>query len=302
MSDRHQQLIEQYNKLFATTETRIIERINRALAVSYWQLAKDLKRKYPSVKENTNLLPIYRAELLLSQMKNLLDLTGNTNQYQRIFEDLLQTSNELGLNLAQELIRITDQDFVMATASIPLEQVKYAAEEQTRYLSRYGTEFANNASAVVEQGIIQGWGVKKLEKALQAQLGVTKVRAEMIARTASVSAGNAAAIQQYQENNMDGFIWVATVDDRVCGTCATRNGNAYRLNETRPPIHPRGRCYSTPFKFDWLNKGLIDRDWYAKFRADGIAEVEKQGKKLNYGVGGFEKGNREQPPEAIWTP
>lgn len=297
-----QRLIERYNKIFESSESRIIERINRSLAISFREMEKELRRKYPQVQADTNLLPHQRKLLLMAEMKDLLNLTGNTN-YQQIFEDLLQVSNTQGVNLATELMNATEADFTRATAKIPLEQVKFAAEEQTKYLARYGEEFADKASAVVEQGLIQGWGIGKVQTALMGQLGVTKVRAEMIARTASVSAGNAAAIQQYKENGVEGFIWVSTVDDRQCPACATRNGNAYKITDFRPPLHVRGRCYTTPFKKSWLDKGLIDKQWYAKQQAEGLAELEKAGLKPNYGLGAFEKSNGyTEPAKPIWTP
>lgn len=299
---KQQRLIERYNDILNEAEDRIIDRINRSLAASFQNLMTEIRKKYPQVQANTNLFPHQRKLLLLAEMKDLVNLIEG-GRYQGAFEELLQLANQEGITLATELMNAIEADFTRAVASIPLEAVRFAAEEQTRYLNRYGEEFANKTSAIVEQGLIQGWGVPRLQDAMMGQLGITKIRAEMISRTASVSAGNAAMISQYQRNNMDGFIWVATVDRRVCGFCAARNGQAYDFKAFRPPLHPRDRCFTTPYKESWAKKGLIDKNWYRKFRADGIEELRKQDLQPNYGVSSFERlAGITQAPTSIWKP
>lgn len=299
---KQQRLIERYDTILNEAEDRIIQRINRSLAASFKNLMQELQAKYPQVKADYNLFPYQRKLLLLAEMKELINIIQGGG-YQAAFEELLQLANQEGITLATELMNAIEADFTRAVASIPLEAVRFAAEEQTRYLNRYGEDFANTTSAIVEQGLIQGWGVPRLESALMGQLGVTKMRAEMIARTASVSAGNAAMIQQYQKNNMDGFIWVATVDRRVCPLCAARNGQAYDFKAFRPPLHPRDRCFTTPYKESWVKKGLIDKSWYKKIRADGMEEIRKQDLTPNYGVAPFEKSaGITEAPSPIWKP
>lgn len=302
IEEKQQRLIERYNTVLNEAEDKIIQRINKSLAISFQNLVKELQKKYPQAQADKSLFPHQRKLLLLAEMKDLLTLIDGGN-YQQVFEDLLQLANQEGVSLSTELMNAVEADFTRAVASIPLEGVKFAAEEQTRYLSRYGNEFANKASAIVEQGLIQGWGVKRLETALLSQLGVTKIKAEMIARTASVSAGNGAMVAQYQKNNMDGFIWVATVDSRVCIYCAARNGQAYGFQDFRPPLHPRDRCFTTPYKESWVKKGLIDGSWYSKLRAEGLEELKKQNLQPNYGVAPFEKtAGLTQAPTPIWEP
>jgi hypothetical protein len=110
---------------------------------------------------------------------------------------------------------------VRSTATIPIEALRYGAEEQIRYLSKYGDEFASRASAAVEQGLIQGWGVSRLSSVLRQQLEVTKQRADIIARTASLSACNAATEKAFRDNGVEWVQWMATVDSRVCFPAGT---------------------------------------------------------------------------------
>ncbi|WP_013334701.1 minor capsid protein [Gloeothece verrucosa] len=297
-------LIERYNSILSQAEDRIIERINRALAEAFVQLERELRIKYPKIQENGSLTAANRKLLLLNELKGLLDIVGNTSRYSQLFEELLKTANEQGVSLAGKFSRLMEgDDFVQATAKVPIEALKYAVEEQIRYLGKYGDEFANKASAIIEQGIIQGWHPSRIAPYLRRELGVTKVRAEMIARTASLSAFNSALKQHFLANNIRFAQFQATVDDRVCPYCSARNGNVYRIEEIRIPCHPQCRCVAMPWKADWQEQGLTNDDWHRRSHEQGIAELRATGKEPNYGLSPFEKAaGLEKPPVPIWTP
>ncbi len=302
LEKKQRRLIERYNDILDEAETQTTERLNRALAASFQNLMRELRQKYPQVQGNDNLFPYQKKILLLAEMKDLLNLIEGGN-YQQALEDLMEVANQEGTTLAVELMNAIESDFARAVASIPLEAVRFAAEEQMRYLNRHGEEFANKASSVVEQGLIQGWSVPRIEKQLMQELGITKMRAQVISRTASVSAGNAAMKQQYIKHGMDGWIWVATPDSRVCPYCTARNGQAYDFKAFRPPIHPRCRCFSTPYKKAWVEKGLIDRDWYKNAREVGMVELRKAKLEPNYNPSPFERAaGIAQAPTPIWKP
>ena len=299
---KQQRLIERYNEFLSDAETRTTERINRALAASFNNLIKELRKEYPKVQGNDNLFPYQKKILLLAEMTKLLNLIKGES-YQKALEQLMLVSNRKGTSLAIELMNAIESDFARAVATIPLEAVRFAAEEQTRYLARHGEDFANKASSIIEQGLIQGWGVRRVEKSLLEQLGITKMRAQVISRTASVSAGNAAMKQQYIKHGMDGWIWVATPDNRVCPFCTARNGYAYDFKAIRPPIHPRCRCFTTPYKKDWVEKGLIDKEWYRNARKNTMTELSKGDGKPNYGPSPFERSDGlTKAPTPIWKP
>jgi SPP1 gp7 family putative phage head morphogenesis protein len=200
-------------------------------------------------------------------------------------------------------LELSGEDFVRSTATIPIEALRYGAEEQTRYLAKYGDEFASRASAAVEQGLIQGWGVSRLSSVLRQQLEVTKQRADIIARTASLSACNAATEKAFRDNGVEWVQWMATVDSRVCNFCAARNGNMYELGSTRPPIHFQDRCFIVPVKRKFFELGLVKEDWIRDFRAQGLEELKKLDRQPNYGLAPFERtAGLESPPQPVWRP
>ena len=301
-SPEHLRLIEKLNSVLDKSETRIADRINRALAVAFTQLEDELRRKYPDYQEMGGLVAYQRKLLLLDQLKELLNPTAGRD-FKRDFEELLRVADSTGIDMGRRLLEISGEDFVRSTATIPLDALRYAAEEQTRYLARYGDEFASRASAAVEQGLIQGWGVSRLSSVLRGQLEITKRRADIIARTASLSASNAAAENCFRDNGAEWVQWMATIDSRVCRYCSARNGNMYELGSTRPPIHFQDRCFIVPVKRKFFELGLVKEDWIRNHREKGLAELEKQGLKPDYGVSPFERAaGLESAPSPVWRP
>jgi SPP1 gp7 family putative phage head morphogenesis protein len=297
-------IVERYNRILAEAEDSIVQRINRSLAQNFFELERELRQKYPQLQGQGSLLAVQRKILLMHELKDLLNIANNTTEFSQLFEQLLTLANQEGISLGRELLAAMEgENFVQAVATVPMETVRYAAEEQTRYLARWGEEFASRAAAIVEMGLIQGWGTQKLVKPLMEQLGVTKIRAEMISRTATISASNTAAVAHFKANGVPWLQWVATADDRLCPTCAARNGNVYRLEDTKPPAHGRCRCFVTPIKPKYFELGLVDENWYRQFHEKGIEELKAHKKEPNHGVSPFEKGaGLTKAPKPIWTP
>jgi hypothetical protein len=219
-SPEHQSLVERFNAVLDGSESRIADRIRRALARAYAELEDELRRKYPNYQSNGSLVAYQRKLLLLNELKDLLNVAGG--DFSRDFEELLRIADATGIELGDRLLQLSGEDFVRSTATIPIEALKYAAEEQTRYLAKYGDEFAGRASGIIEQGLIQGWGVAKVAGELRKSLEVTKTRAEIIARTASLSASNAATEKAFRDNGVEWVQWMATADSRVCFPAGTR--------------------------------------------------------------------------------
>lgn len=294
------EIIERYNKILQNTEEITIKRINKALVASLLRLEDQLRLKYPKLKENNSLLPSQRAILLAAELKNLLLITGNYD-FQAEFLQLTQLATANGLKLGSLLIDVVESnDFIKATANIPLEALKYAAEEQTQRLQRWGQDFSNKATSIVEQALILGWGTDKTAKAIATEAGTTMRHAEQIARTASISASNQAVQAQFKANGVDYFQFTATNDDRVCPYCITRNMRVYELGASRPPLHVNCRCFSMPWKPQWQRLGLTKDNWAKDFRQKTLEEAKVD---PNYGPAPFEKAaGVTQAPQPYWEP
>jgi len=296
-------IIDRADKHLSGLEDSAIERVNSALESAYQALEATILRGY-SLETPGSLMARDRALVLLSQVADLLTLlnTRKADDIQQAFEDLLRGAEAQGVTLAQDLTRAIANQSLQMTANVPIEALQNQATEGMTRLRNHTNAFADKASTIVTQGLIQGWGTDKIASLLQRELGVVRHKAETIARTESLSASNAAIAATLAANDYTLFQFFATKDDRVCPFCSARNQNVYKLGESQPPLHPRCRCVMVGFKQEHLALGLIDTAWSQNFREGAIAELKAQGLEPNDGLAPFEKANGFEAPVAIWEP
>lgn len=104
-------------------------------------------------------------------------------------------------------------------------------------------------SRELADGFLAGESPRKVAKRLNDRVDkIGKHRATLLARTEIIRAHHIAAINRYEdleiENVMVKAEWVATRDGRVCAICAGRNGKIFSLQQVRAliPVHPQCRC------------------------------------------------------------
>jgi SPP1 gp7 family putative phage head morphogenesis protein len=246
-----------------------------------------------------------RQVLVLDALGGALQLLSPEDQalYQQLFEEMLTLSNEAGGTLAEQLLAAYDDDAVGATAAIPVAAVANIAAESTKRLYRYSDDFQQRAIALIGQGLVQGFGARKIQRDLQQQLGLSKGKAETIARTEVMAALNQSAAARYQQAGVEFVQWNVSPSEGLCGYCAARNQRVYRAAQVVYPLHPRDRCFLTPWKPEWQAKGLTDDAFSAEFRRKGLEQLAANGIKPNYGVSSFEKAaGLTEPPSVTWAP
>lgn len=299
-------LIDRYNRSISGLEAAVIERIDTALDSAYRELERELRQVYPRIQGQGDLLPTQRKLLLLNELGELLQVVRPEQQaeYEAMLTEALKVANQSGATLGEQLIKAFEPDAqVKSFAGIPIEALAMQAKDGTQRLYRHSEDFRNRASAVVEQGLIQGWGAAKVAGVLRSELGTTKSKAETIARTEILSSLNDAAQQTYQDNDIELVQLIATADDRLCPTCSFRNGFVYPVGKIRVPLHPRCRCYVLPFKAAWQQLGLTNDAFTQKFRQQGLTELKAKGLEPNKGLSPFEKmAKLNAPPQPVWMP
>jgi SPP1 gp7 family putative phage head morphogenesis protein len=300
-------LIERTNEILQSLEEGAITRIEAALEASYRQLERQILARYPqySSAAKPGLLATQRALLLMDELKELLPLFNAKlgAQIQQEFKQLLELASQEGISLSTELMRLQGgESFVTSTAAIPIETVAIAAEQSYRRLEKHGAEFAGKATALINQGLIQGWGPQRMIPELRRQLGITKGRAQAIARTEVMNAQNQAAQQNYQKNGIAFVQSISTRDDRTCPLCVGRTGNVYKLGTVQVPYHVLCRCFLQPWKREWMELGLTNDRWINEFKTAAIQELKASGKQPDNGLSPFEKAaGLTKPPEIEWS-
>lgn len=87
-------------------------------------------------------------------------------------------------------------------------------------------------------------------------------RALVIARTEVMDAYRraAAAMQNASSGVLNGWVWLAQLDRRTCGTCWVMHGTTHPLSEPGPQGHPQCRCTRAPEVVSWADLGFTGLD------------------------------------------
>jgi len=238
------QLLERYNAALRRSEDVSIAQLNRILDSSFNRLIRrtriQLRSGAPAADRNVSLLQEFRQ--LIPAFR-----PDRTDGYDRVLRSLLRGSERKGTTVARELLTDIAPERRRIDVSIPIEATVAAAAQARGYLRRHGEAFATTATELVAQGIAEGRPTDAITNDLRLRLGVVKSRADVIARTESLRAYNAASNQYYAANGIDLVLYYTTRDDRSCSVCAARAGRIYKRSDINVPIHPRCRCYLAPW-------------------------------------------------------
>ena len=309
MSKELASLIARTDKSLNGLEDKAIAQMNMALLNLYKDLEKQLLATYPKYTSEAQpgLLANQRSLLLFNELKTVLGQAappGFQAVIEKLYDETLSTATAEGLTLSDELMKLRGGDsFVTSTAKIPIEVVAEAAKNAADLVVGKTQEFKTEAKYLITQGLATGAGGRKIATQLRQRLGVTKGRAEAIARTEVNRAQNNAAKANYKANGLDFFQLIATADGRLCPYCGDRNGGVYRLEDLQVPIHIFCRCYAAPFSPQWEDEGLTSDKWVRDFHDEGVAILAEKGVKLNKGPTYFErKAGMTTAPKPVWSP
>lgn len=291
------QLIKNTDALVSNFESKNIKAVESAMDAAFRQLEKEFRRKWISL-ESQDLAGRDRAILLINDIQQYMQLLPSNSTVEKLYEDLVKDCNIAGIAMSGDAIA-TIQGFSAATVKPNMKAIAYQSRDSANRLRRHSEDFRLRASQVIEQGLVGGSGVGKVAEQLRRELGLTKAKAETIARTESMSAIDSASRDTYKANGIEYVQRIGTQDKRICPTCAARVGNVYPVDKAQAVIHPRDRCYMMPFAPAWVDLGLVDMKWLQNHRQESIAALGD--KAPNYGPSPFEMMAGQSAPKPFWT-
>lgn len=300
-------IIERYDRLAEDLEQETIDRLNRQLEAAYDDFESQFLRQYEGVRRMDNLLATQRRAVLMDDLRNVLQQIhpDRREEYEQRFQNIIENAYVLGPEYADAVTQAIAPGSPMRDfANLNIEAAALQARDAADRLYRYNRNFQDQASAIIEQGLIQGWSARRTTEAfLDAGLGnLTRYAAERIVRTERASAFNDAAQRRYAQNEIEGVQWITTRGD-VCPFCVARNGNVYPTGRVRVPGHPFCRCMLLPWRQEWADNGLTDQSFLDDYRSDRLAELRASGQQPNSGVTAFERAARmTSPPDTLWRP
>lgn len=268
------EILRRYEAALAGLEDKARPVFQDSLSSAFRKLENELRQKYDKLLSEADILQSQRQLLIAQELGELLQIVDPRINYEVTLQNLIENATVAGAYMAGELIQATEPGAAIAAfAGVNVEAVAFAANNAFKRLSGYGDEFATRAGGIIAEAIAQGWGVGKIVPLLRQQLGVTKVKAEMLARTETISALSGAAQQRYKDNGINYVQWI--VVRTACPLCMARNGNVYELGKVMHPGHPGDRCVLIPYKPEWQKLGLTDDAAASAYRQAVIDASDK---------------------------
>ncbi len=310
MSREFERIIERYDNAVSGLSDEVTNRIAQSIDASFRNLNRELERLYPQWEQEGSLAAIHRRLIIMEELKDLLQVIRPElqSEYETLFTETINISNRYGGRLASELIRLVEPGYpINESVTVPIEAVTAQVRDGVERLYRYNVNFKTQTSAIIEQGLIQGWGYKKVQRVLMGDgtfrsaysVSEIKGKAEMIARTEIMSSFNRAASERYVKNGFEYQQYQVSPSEALCEYCLARNGNVYRVGDVQIPLHPRCRCIWLPWSERWERLGILDTEDMQKTNERLIKELEEKGGKLKKGPTYWE---RQEGLESAPTP
>jgi SPP1 gp7 family putative phage head morphogenesis protein len=258
-----------------------------------------LRDAMPRLQQAGSISTLVRQGAIAAELGEALKFLNPSNEQaiEQLGYDVIQQAVDLGQQMAGDSLNYIGLQAPFTT--IPIGAVRNQAERFRERLVNYSNQQASQISAVVEQGLIQGWGTRKIEGQLKT-LGVSfKSNAETIARTETMSAYNGAAKSRYEQAGVAYVQWIATPAEGTCSLCYARNTKAWKTTEAPAiPAHPRCRCTYLPT----ASLSDIDTAFYEDYSKQGLDDLERQGLQPDNGPTYWEKKAGVTPAKPSWVP
>jgi SPP1 gp7 family putative phage head morphogenesis protein len=113
-------------------------------------------------------------------------------------------------------------------------------------------ELAKKLTEVVTSGMMSGKSLSKMSKELEELSQIGKHAANRLVRTETTFMANAGEREAYKQEDIEKYIFIATLDSRTSEVCREHDGKIYGVDKAvagknMPPLHPY--CRSTTIAY-----------------------------------------------------
>ena len=151
-------------------------------------------------------------------------------------------------------------------------------ESLQKFFVKMKPDIATRAKNALVEGFRDGSGANEIAKRITNVTDVGRYNALRISRTETNSAFKSATLDFYQGAKIGRWIWVSSLDTRVCPTCFLLHGRIFKTNK-KISTHPNDRCTLVP---------LLDKQPPIKTGIEIFKTLEKGVQKQLIGAARFE--------------
>jgi SPP1 gp7 family putative phage head morphogenesis protein len=264
-ASRHAVLLQRYS---AGLEKEMADSVSDALR----SLIDDLVRTEGSQS-------LIRLEVISNYRSNL------TSAEAQLYDELIELAKEEGefsLELFEEAINasieeIDDAVINTAISSTRINVIQGQSITIPQMLSQFTAAKSRQMNTIIQDGFTEGLTQDQMVSRIRQVEPMQRRQAASLARTGTNAVSSIARYQMAQQNSdvLDGYEWVATLDDRTSLVCASRDGVVYPFAESSPKPPAHFSCRSTIIpkvdpQYDLLSQVSGERP---AIGADGVKQV-----------------------------
>lgn len=253
------------------SEPRKYRYVSNDGAIEYW--AKQVKIAEVVEQRFAGKIDQFLVSLEEKALKNLhAQIKGNKLIKRKAF-DLFNPDEEIknGIDLftplAEQIAALAGSEAYtllnLQTAYAPTRSLRDTVEQAVRAFTQSFVETdKQKLTDILDSGLNNGDSVAQIERQIRDQFGdFRKSQSTVIARTETMRASNAGAIDAYQQSGVvEALQWLTAEDGNVDAECAELDGNIVGfgssffetafLSGEQPPLHPNCRCVLLPVLVD----------------------------------------------------
>jgi SPP1 gp7 family putative phage head morphogenesis protein len=234
---------------------RLQSQLNKSEAKYTNQIIEAYKKSYKTITpyiRNIQLLLEARPDITPYALKRTPEFRALVNvadEELRSFTDYAKTTLAIAIEASALLGLASAKSWGMTpVAPSALDVITRFLQPDTALYERIGL-WAGNARDGVIQAIIEGVGLGKnpvtIGQEITRAFGTELTDAIRASRTAQLWAYRESTRLNYIANGIDGWVWMAELDETTCGACAAMHGT-FHSNEEQLDGHYNCRCVMIP--------------------------------------------------------
>lgn len=223
----------------------------------------DLDVENMSIKARTTRLQALqmRIDALLQEVYSIdFEIAGKEMLKQAYSNSFLQTMYNLELNrgIHQTFSSVNVRD-VEQLIDYPFNGANFSSR-----LWRHKDHLKQQLDDALTEALIQGKNPKVLAKEFANKFGQKEKDAYRLLQTETSYVVEQAAQKAYEEDGVEEYQWLATLDLKTCPLCQPLDGKVYKridgkVGANLPPKHPNCRCTTIPYFEDYQGHTRVAR-------------------------------------------
>ena len=246
--------VGEFDEIYTTETTQVLSDLEYYYIQTYNEVARELavlQAKYP---RGVDVLPSAREVLLEDTLNNIdKQLTLLYSNEANILGNSLRstyTSTYTLIDESLDALGITVKDMV-PTAVEDAIRYNWSGATYSDRIWHHKDNLMFNMKETINRGLIRDSSYHEMTEELSKRMNVSYDACRNLVNTEVAAVQNRAALNNYENNEIEKYEVSAILDNRTCSHCDSHDGEIVEvvdgvMGQNLPPFHPSCRCTILP--------------------------------------------------------